>query len=51
MTKQSLTNKIIETLDGTVVVDHNLHHLETFNDTNLAQAIETHPPELLDICL
>ena len=51
MTKQSLTNKIIETLDGTVVVDHKLHHLEAFNDANLAQAIETHPPELLDICL
>jgi len=51
VTKSGLTYKIIDEVDGTVVIDHNLHHLESFNDTNLAQAIENHPSDLLDICL
>ena len=51
VTNPSLTNNIIETDNGTVVIDHNLHLLDIFNDENLAHAIENHPSDLLDICL
>ena len=51
VTKRNLANKIIEKVKGSVVIDHNLHHLDIFNDENLAHAIENHPSEILDICL
>lgn len=51
VTTLNLTNKVIDKFNGSVVIDHNLHHLDIFNDENLAHAIEQHPSDLLDICL
>lgn len=51
MTKSILTDKIIDKVNGSVVMAHNLHQLDIFSDEYLARAIENHPSDLLDVCL
>ena len=51
MPNTNLANTIITNVNGSVLIDHNLHNLDIFSDEDLAQAIENHPSDLLDICL
>ena len=51
VTQKILSDKILKQDNDIMLAAHNLHQTALFSDEKLAEAIENHPAELLDICL